>query len=40
MATPFFGTRDLMAIIFIEATHFAIGVPLLIAMNKHLPERN
>jgi hypothetical protein len=28
-----------MAIIFIQATHFAIGVPLLMAMNKHLPEK-
>jgi uncharacterized membrane protein YsdA (DUF1294 family) len=38
IATPLSGTSDLMAIIAIQATHFAIGVPLLMAMNKHLPE--
>lgn len=38
IATPLSGTQDLMAIIIIQATHFAIGVPLLMAMNKHLPE--
>ncbi len=37
IATPLSGTSDLMAIVAIQATHFAIGVPLLIAMNKHLP---
>ena len=40
IATPLIGTTDLMAIIAIQSTHFAIGVPLLIAMNKHLPETN
>ena len=39
IATPLSGTQDLMAIIVIQATHFAIGVPLLMAMNKHLPEK-
>jgi len=39
IATPLSGTQDLMAIIFIQATHFAIGVPLLMAMKKHLPEK-
>ena len=39
IATPLSGTQDLVAIIFIQATHFAIGVPLLMAMNKHLPEK-
>ena len=38
IATPLSGTSDLMAIVAIQATHFAIGVPLLMAMNKHLPE--
>ena len=37
IATPLSGTSDLMAIVAIQATHFAIGVPLLMAMNKHLP---
>ena len=40
IATPLSGTSDLMAIIAIQATHFAIGVPLLMAMNKHLPEKS
>ena len=40
IATPLSGTQDLAAIIVIQATHFAIGVPLLMAMNKHLPERS
>ena len=40
IATPLSGTSDLMAIIAIQATHFAIGVPLLMAMAKHLPEKN
>ena len=39
IVTPLSGTSDLMAIIAIQATHFAIGVPLLIAMYKHLPEK-
>ncbi len=39
IATPLSGTQDLVAIIFIQATHFAIGVPLLMAMKKHLPEK-
>ena len=39
IATPLSGTSDLMAIVAIQATHFAIGVPLLMAMNKHLPAR-
>jgi hypothetical protein len=39
IATPLSGTQDLAAIIVIQSTHFAIGVPLLMAMNKHLPER-
>lgn len=38
IATPLSGTSDLAAIFWIQATHFAIGVPLLMAMNKHLPE--
>jgi hypothetical protein len=37
IATPLSGTSDLPAIIWIQATHFAIGVPLLMAMAKHLP---
>lgn len=40
IATPLSGTDDVMAIITIQATHFAIGVPLLVAMHKHLPEKN
>jgi hypothetical protein len=40
IATPLSGTTDLTAIIAIQATHFAIGVPLLMAMNKHLPEKS
>lgn len=40
IATPLSGTSDLIAIVAIQATHFAIGVPLLIAMNKHLPEKS
>ena len=40
IATPLSGTSDLMAIVAIQATHFAIGVPLLMAMNKHLPVGN
>jgi hypothetical protein len=40
IATPLSGTSDLMAIIAMQATHFAIGVPLLIAMYKHLPEKS
>jgi hypothetical protein len=40
IATPLSGTSDLMAIVAIQATHFAIGVPLLMAMNKHLPAKN
>lgn len=40
IATPLSGTTDLMAIVAIQATHFAIGVPLIMAMNKHLPVKN
>ena len=40
IATPLAGTSDLAAIFWIQATHFAIGVPLLMAMAKHLPESN
>lgn len=40
IATPLSGTSDLIAIVAIQATHFAIGVPLLMAMNKHLPEKS
>jgi hypothetical protein len=39
IATPLSGTSDLLAIIAIQATHFGIGVPLIMAMNKHLPEK-
>lgn len=39
MTNPFVFTSDLMAIITLEATHFAIGAPLLLAMAKHLPEQ-
>lgn len=39
IATPLSGTTDLLAIIVIQATHFAIGIPLLMAMNKHLPKQ-
>jgi hypothetical protein len=38
IATPLSGTSDLAAIFWIQATHFAIGIPLLVAMFKHLPE--
>ena len=38
IVTPLSGTSDLAAIFWIQATHFAIGVPLLMAMNKHLPQ--
>jgi hypothetical protein len=38
IATPLSGTSDPAAIFWIQATHFAIGVPLLMAMKKHLPE--
>jgi hypothetical protein len=37
IATPLSGTSDFAAIFWIQATHFAIGVPLLMAMAKHLP---
>ena len=37
IATPLSGTTDLAAIVAIMATHFAIGVPLIMAMGKHLP---
>lgn len=40
IATPLSGTSDLAAIFWIQATHFAIGVPLIMAMKKHLPETN
>ena len=40
IVTPLSGTSDLAAIFWIQATHFAIGVPLLMAMAKHLPEKN
>lgn len=40
IATPLSGTTDIAAIFWIQATHFAIGVPLLMAMAKHLPEKN
>jgi len=40
IATPLSGTTDLAAIFWIQATHFAIGVPLLMAMAKHLPEKS
>lgn len=40
IATPLNGTSDLAAIFWIQATHFAIGVPLLMAMAKHLPAKN
>jgi hypothetical protein len=38
IAIPLSGTTDLAAIVAIMATHFAIGVPLIMAMGKHLPE--
>ena len=38
IAAPLWGTSDFAAIFWIQATHFAIGVPLLMAMKKHLPE--
>ena len=38
IAAPLSGTSDFAAIFWIQATHFAIGVPLLMAMKKHLPE--
>ena len=37
IVTPLSGTSDLAAIFWIQATHFAIGIPLLVAMAKHLP---
>lgn len=40
IGTPLSGTSDLAAIFWIQATHFAIGIPLLMAMAKHLPESN
>jgi hypothetical protein len=40
IATPLNGTTDLAAIFWIQATHFAIGVPLLMAMSKHLPAKS
>jgi hypothetical protein len=40
IATPLSGTTDLAAIFWIQATHFAIGVPLLMAMSKHLPAKS
>jgi hypothetical protein len=39
IATPLSGTSDLAAIFWIQATHFAIGVPLIMAMAKHLPVK-
>ena len=40
IATPLSGTADLAAIFWIQATHFAIGIPVLMAMAKHLPARS
>ena len=40
IGTPLSGNSDLAAIFWIQATHFAIGIPLLMAMAKHLPESN
>ena len=40
IATPLSGTSDLAAIFWIQATHFAIGVPLIMAMAKHLPAKS
>jgi hypothetical protein len=40
IATPLSGTTDLAAIFWIQATHFAIGVPLLMAMSKHIPAKS
>jgi len=40
IATPLSGTSDLAAIVWIQATHFAIGVPLLMAMANHLPTKS
>ena len=37
IAAALSGTTDLAAIVAIMATHFAIGVPLIMAMGKHLP---
>ena len=37
IAAPLSGTTDLAAIVAIMATHFAIGVPLIMEMGKHLP---
>lgn len=37
IATPLSSTTNLAAIFWIQATHFAIGIPLLVAMFKHLP---
>ena len=38
IVTPLSGTSDLTAIFWIQATHFGIGVPLLVAMAKELPD--
>jgi hypothetical protein len=37
IATPLSGTSDVAAIFWIQATHFAIGIPLLMAMAKTMP---
>jgi hypothetical protein len=37
IATPLNGTSDPAAIFWIQATHFAIGIPLLMAMAKTMP---
>ena len=37
IAAALSGTTDLAAIVALMATHFAIGVPLIMAMGKHLP---
>ena len=39
IATPLNGTSDVAAIFWIQATHFAIGIPLLMAMAKTMPAQ-
>jgi predicted MFS family arabinose efflux permease len=38
IVTPLSGTTDPMLIFWLMVTHFAIGVPLIMAMSEYLPE--
>jgi len=38
IVTPLSGTTDPLLIFWLMATHFAIGVPLIMAMSEYMPE--